>query len=48
MRTEVSAKFRRDGIAAELRAAGLEPVDWWTDEQGDFALSLSRLQRQAA
>ena len=31
MRTEVSAKFRRDGVAAELAAAGLEPVDWWTD-----------------
>jgi L-histidine N-alpha-methyltransferase len=42
MRTEVSAKFRRDGIAAELEQAGLEVVGWWTDTAGDFALSLSR------
>ncbi|MFM7063651.1 MAG: L-histidine N(alpha)-methyltransferase, partial [Actinomycetes bacterium] len=40
--TEVSAKFRRDGITAELAAAGFEVVDWWTDPAGDFALSLSR------
>jgi L-histidine Nalpha-methyltransferase len=44
MRTEVSAKFRREGIEAELAAAGLEMVEWWTDPGGDFALSLSRLQ----
>jgi L-histidine N-alpha-methyltransferase len=42
MRTEVSAKFRRDGVAAELAAAGLELLHWWTDPQGQFALSLSR------
>ena len=42
MRTEVSAKFRRDRIAAELEQAGLEVVGWWTDPAGDFALSLSR------
>ena len=42
MRTEVSAKFRRDGVTAELAAAGLELVHWWTDPQGRFALSLSR------
>jgi L-histidine N-alpha-methyltransferase len=42
MRTEVSAKFRRDGVARELAAAGLELVGWWTDAEGDFALSLSR------
>jgi len=41
MRTEISAKFRRDGVAAELAAAGLELAHWWTDEAGDFALSLS-------
>ncbi|MGI5413047.1 L-histidine N(alpha)-methyltransferase [Streptomyces chartreusis] len=41
MRTEVSAKFRRDGIRAELSAAGLELAHWWTDGQGRFALSLS-------
>jgi L-histidine N-alpha-methyltransferase len=42
MRTEVSAKLRRDGVERELGAAGLELVAWWTDPAGDFALSLSR------
>ena len=41
MRTEVSAKFRRAGVEAELAAAGLELEHWWTDAAGDFALSLS-------
>ncbi|MDQ0936543.1 L-histidine N(alpha)-methyltransferase [Streptomyces turgidiscabies] len=41
MRTEVSAKFRKEGVGAELSTAGLEPIRWWTDEQGRFALSLS-------
>ncbi|MER7840744.1 L-histidine N(alpha)-methyltransferase [Streptomyces sp. NPDC096040] len=41
LRTEVSAKFRRDGVTAELAAAGLELTNWWTDSQGRFALSLS-------
>jgi L-histidine Nalpha-methyltransferase len=40
MRTEVSAKFRRDGVTAELAAAGLELVSWWTDPAAQFALSL--------
>ncbi|MGW2959267.1 L-histidine N(alpha)-methyltransferase [Streptomyces sp. NPDC001220] len=41
LRTEVSAKFRRDGVTAELAAAGLGLTNWWTDSQGRFALSLS-------
>jgi L-histidine N-alpha-methyltransferase len=41
MRTEVSAKFRRDGVAAELAAAGLDLIRWWTDPEAQFALSLS-------
>ncbi len=41
MRTEISAKFRRAGVAAELAAAGLRLQHWWTDPAGDFALSLS-------
>jgi len=41
MRTEISAKFRRAGITAELAAVGLELAHWWTDPPGDFALSLS-------
>jgi L-histidine N-alpha-methyltransferase len=39
--TEISAKFTRPGIEAELAAAGLRPVAWWTDPAGDFGLSLS-------
>jgi L-histidine N-alpha-methyltransferase len=42
MRTEVSAKFRREGIEAELAAAGLALRSWWTDPQGLFGLSLSQ------
>nr|WP_119590780.1 L-histidine N(alpha)-methyltransferase [Streptomyces scabiei] len=42
LRTEVSAKFRREGVRAELASAGMELTHWWTDEQGRFALSLSR------
>ena len=42
MRTEVSAKFRREGVEKELRASGLELVEWWTDPGADFALCLSR------
>jgi L-histidine Nalpha-methyltransferase len=41
MRTEISAKFRREGVVAELRAAGFDVRRWWTDPDGDFALSLS-------
>jgi L-histidine N-alpha-methyltransferase len=41
MRTEISAKFRRDRVEAELAAAGLRLTQWWTDPAGDFALSLS-------
>ncbi|MFB7274401.1 L-histidine N(alpha)-methyltransferase [Streptomyces sp. NPDC056244] len=41
VRTEVSAKFRQDGIRAELSAAGMELAHWWTDEAGRFALSLA-------
>jgi len=42
IRTEISAKFRRAGVAAELAAAGLVLDGWWTDPAGDFALSLAR------
>jgi L-histidine Nalpha-methyltransferase len=41
MLTEVSSKFRADGVAAELAAAGLRRTHWWTDAAGDFGLSLS-------
>jgi L-histidine N-alpha-methyltransferase len=42
MRTEISAKFSAESVERELGAAGFELVRWWTDSQGDFALSLSR------
>jgi L-histidine N-alpha-methyltransferase len=41
MRTEVSAKFRRAGVAAELTAAGFAMRSWWTDTAAQFGLSLS-------
>jgi len=41
MLTEVSCKFRPDGVEAELAAAGLRRMHWWTDPAGDFGLSLS-------
>ena len=41
MRTEVSAKFRRRGMQAELAAAGFAMRTWWTDSAGQFGLSLS-------
>ncbi|MFF6996840.1 L-histidine N(alpha)-methyltransferase [Streptomyces sp. NPDC008313] len=41
LRTEVSAKFREEGVRGELAAAGLDLTHWWTDEKGRFALSLS-------
>ena len=41
MRTEVSAKFRCEGVQAELAAAGLTMTSWWTDEESRFGLSLS-------
>jgi L-histidine N-alpha-methyltransferase len=41
MRTEISAKFRPEGVEAELTAAGLAPLRFWTDPDGDFGLSLS-------
>jgi L-histidine N-alpha-methyltransferase len=42
MRTEISAKFRRDGIEAELAAAGLRTLRFWTDTRGDFGLTLAQ------
>lgn len=42
LRTEISAKFRLDGLRDELARLGLELVAVWTDPGGDYALSLSR------
>lgn len=41
-RTEISAKFRRERLEAELGAAGMELAEFWTDEAGDYSLSLAR------
>ena len=41
MLTEVSCKFRREGVAAELAAAGFRLTRWWTDPGCDFGLSLA-------
>ncbi|RRR79989.1 L-histidine N(alpha)-methyltransferase [Streptomyces sp. RP5T] len=41
LHTEISAKFRKEGVRSELSAAGLELAHWWTDGEGRFALSLS-------
>ena len=42
IRTEISAKFRQDGIECELGTAGFSLDSWWTDPEGRFALSLAR------
>jgi L-histidine N-alpha-methyltransferase len=47
IRTEVSAKFTRERVRNELRTAGLDLAEWWTDPDGDFALSLVRLAATA-
>jgi L-histidine Nalpha-methyltransferase len=41
MLTEVSCKFRPEGVADELEAVGLRRIAWWTDDAGDFGLSLA-------
>lgn len=41
IRVEISTKFRVSRIAAELEAAGLAVARVWTDEPGDFALTLA-------
>jgi L-histidine N-alpha-methyltransferase len=41
LRTEISAKFRRERVEAELATAGFQLAEWWTDPADDFALSLS-------
>ena len=40
--TEISAKFRRPRIEGELAAAGFSLDSWWTDSEGQFALSLAQ------
>ena len=42
LRTEVSAKFRKDRVKAELADAGFEIQHWWTDSQSRFGVSLAK------
>ena len=41
LRTEISAKFRREGVERELAEAGLVLQRWWTDPAADVALALA-------
>jgi L-histidine N-alpha-methyltransferase len=41
LRTQVSARFRRDRFESELAEAGMRIARWWTDAMGDFAVCLS-------
>lgn len=42
LRTEVSAKFRHEGVRRELRASGFTLRRWWTDAPDRFAVSLAQ------
>jgi L-histidine N-alpha-methyltransferase len=42
LRTEISTKFRREGVERELASAALGLAAWWTDDARDFALCLAR------
>jgi L-histidine N-alpha-methyltransferase len=41
IRTEISTKFVPGQIAGELVAVGLDPIRTFTDDDGDFALTLA-------
>jgi L-histidine Nalpha-methyltransferase len=43
LRTEISAKFRREGLERELDRAGFDTAAWWEHPTGDFALVLARV-----
>ena len=42
MRTEISTKFTRERLEASYADAGLELIEWWTDPEELYALSLAR------
>ena len=42
MRTEISTKFTRERLEASYADAGLEIVEWWTDPDELYALSLAK------
>ncbi|MEW2519882.1 L-histidine N(alpha)-methyltransferase [Actinacidiphila alni] len=41
LRTEISCKFRRESLTAELKEGGFTVRHWWTDPQSRFALLLA-------
>ncbi|RJL30096.1 L-histidine N(alpha)-methyltransferase [Bailinhaonella thermotolerans] len=41
IRTEISDKFRQEGVRAELAEAGFTLTHWWPDPPSDYALSLA-------
>jgi L-histidine N-alpha-methyltransferase len=45
IRTEISAKFRAAGVAAELAESGFAVQRWWTDAQNRFGVSLAKAVR---
>ncbi|GAA1591412.1 L-histidine N(alpha)-methyltransferase [Actinoplanes couchii] len=48
LHTETSAKFRREGLAAELAAAGFTTRHFWTDPAGWFSVTLAQAGRPGA
>jgi L-histidine N-alpha-methyltransferase len=42
MRTEISTKFTRERLEASYADAGLELVEWWTDPDELYAVSLAK------
>jgi L-histidine N-alpha-methyltransferase len=40
IRTEISAKFHREGLLSECETAGFVGRGWWTDDLDQFSLSL--------
>ncbi len=42
IRTEISTKFTAEQVASELEGAGLSTVASWTDDDGDFLVTLAR------
>lgn len=42
LRTEISAKFRREGLTAELASAGFAARHFWTDPRGWFSVTLAQ------
>lgn len=44
VRTEISAKFRPEGVRAELADAGFAVRRWWTDRKGRFGVCLAQVR----